>query len=98
MMMGSLREKNLFPPVLPYFLLKVGSNKVASILCCHHLLFSRNAEAFVCHSRSFLLRREIPTLGIEILFYFFIFKDFIYSFMRDTETQAEGEAGSMQGA
>ena len=26
------------------------------------------------------------------------FKDFIYSFMRDTETQAAGEAGSMQGA
>ena len=32
----------------------------------------------------------------------FFFKDFIYLFMRDTEreaeTQAEGEAGSMQGA
>ena len=32
----------------------------------------------------------------------FFFKDFIYSFMRDTEreaeTQAEGKAGSMQGA
>ena len=36
----------------------------------------------------------------------FVFKDFIYLFMRDTEkerdreaeTQAEGEAGSMQGA
>ena len=37
------------------------------------------------------------------LFYIYIFfKDFIYLFMRDTqreaETQAEGEAGSMQGA
>ena len=33
---------------------------------------------------------------------FFLFKDFIYLFMRDTEgeaeTQADGEAGSMQGA
>ena len=35
---------------------------------------------------------------------FIFFKDFIYLFMRDThtdkkaETQAEGEAGSMQGA
>ena len=33
---------------------------------------------------------------------FIYFKDFIYLFMRDTEreaeTQAEGEAGSMQGA
>ena len=33
---------------------------------------------------------------------FFPFKDFIYLFMRDTEreaeTQAEGEAGSLQGA
>ena len=39
-----------------------------------------------------------PGVGIFILF----FKDFIYLFMRDTEreaeTQAEGEAGSMQGA
>ena len=35
-----------------------------------------------------------------ILFYFILFKDFIYLFMRDreAETQAEGEAGSMQGA
>ena len=39
-------------------------------------------------------------------FFFFFFKDFIYPFMRDThtqrqreaETQAEGEAGSTQGA
>ena len=34
--------------------------------------------------------------------YLFIFKDFIYLFMSDTEseaeTQAEGEAGSSQGA
>ena len=28
----------------------------------------------------------------------FFFKDFIYLFMRDREIQAEGEAGSMQGA
>ena len=28
----------------------------------------------------------------------FFFKDFIYLFMRDTETQAKGEAGSLQGA
>ena len=37
----------------------------------------------------------------KVLFFFF-FKDFIYLFMRHTqgeaETQAEGEAGSMQGA
>ena len=36
----------------------------------------------------------------EVLFSFF-FLDFIYLFMRDTEgreTQAEGEAGSSQGA
>ena len=38
-----------------------------------------------------------------ILFYLFIFKDFIYLFMRDTETYrgrdiVEGEEGSMQGA
>ena len=26
------------------------------------------------------------------------FKDFIYLFMRETEREAEGEAGSMQGA
>ena len=42
----------------------------------------------------------------KILHYIYIFKDFIYLFMRDTqkeretetETQAEGEADSMQGA
>ena len=38
----------------------------------------------------------------NITFLFFFFKDFIYLFMRDTEreaeTQAEGEADSMQGA
>ena len=27
-----------------------------------------------------------------------LFKDFIYLFLREAETQAEGEAGSMQGA
>ena len=38
------------------------------------------------------------------IFIFYFFKDFIYLFMRDTErereveTQAEEEAGSMQGA
>ena len=35
-------------------------------------------------------------------FFFFFFKDSVYLFMRDThreaETQAEGQAGSMQGA
>ena len=38
----------------------------------------------------------------SLLFHPFLKKDFIYLFMRDTEreaeTQAEGEAGSMQGA
>lgn len=37
-----------------------------------------------------------------VLFYLFVFKDFIYLFMRqrerEAETQAEREAGSMQGA
>ena len=41
-------------------------------------------------------------LVISFFLSFFFFKDFIYLFMRDTEreaeTQAEGEAGSMQGA
>ena len=43
----------------------------------------------------------MPLLLTQTLFFF---KDFIYLFMRDTErkreaeTQAEGEAGSMQGA
>ena len=32
------------------------------------------------------------------IFYLFFKKDFIYLLMRDTETQAEGEVGSMQGA
>ena len=32
------------------------------------------------------------------LFCFVFFKDFIYIFMRDTERDAEGEAGSPQGA
>ena len=46
---------------------------------------------------------EIITNVIFIYQYFLIiFKDFIYLFRRDneieTETQAEGEAGSMQGA
>ena len=40
----------------------------------------------------------LPKLHADL---FYIFKDFIYLFMRDTqreaETQAEGEAGSMQG-
>ena len=39
---------------------------------------------------------------MPLLLLFFFFKDFIYLFMRDTEreaeTQAEGEAGSMQEA
>ena len=39
---------------------------------------------------------------MKVLFYKFFLKDFIYLFMRDTgreaEIQAEGEAGSMQGA
>ena len=46
-------------------------------------------------------RVYIISKHIVICFCLF-FKDFIYSFMRDTEkeaeTQAEGEAGSMQGA
>ena len=33
-----------------------------------------------------------------VAFIFIFFKDFIYLFMRDTETQAEGEAGSPRGA
>ena len=43
-------------------------------------------------------------ISISILFYLFILKDFIYLLMgerergRQSETQAEGEAGSMQGA
>ena len=43
-------------------------------------------------------------LFIFLMFVLFVFKDFIYLFMRDTErereaeTQAEGEAGSLQGA
>ena len=44
------------------------------------------------------LRLMACPLGLFI----YLFKDFIYLFMRDTqkeaETQAEGEAGSMQGA
>ena len=32
------------------------------------------------------------------VFHIFFFKDFIYLFMREAETQAEGEAGSMQEA
>ena len=39
---------------------------------------------------------------MQYSFYLFIFKDFIYLFMRDTEREAEmqgeGEAGSLQGA
>ena len=47
---------------------------------------------------------SISVLEIQPLFFFFLFKDFIYLLMRDTQrereakTQAEGEAGSMQGA
>ena len=41
-------------------------------------------------------------LLINFLLLYSLFKDFIYLFMRDTEreaeTQAEGEAGSLQGA
>ena len=33
----------------------------------------------------------------EILFIFNFLKDFIYSWEREAETEAEGEAGSMQG-
>ena len=47
----------------------------------------------------------VPPLGLTLFFYFLIFfKDFIYLFMivtereGEAETQAEGEAGSMQGA
>ena len=54
---------------------------------------------------SFVIQRSHPRhyiIFIIFYFYLFIFKDFIYLFMRDTEregkTQAEGEAGSMQGA
>ena len=45
-------------------------------------------------------RPEVGDTGHFLISYFF--KDFIYLFMRDrekeAETQAEGEAGSMQGA
>ena len=38
----------------------------------------------------------------EFVSFFFFFKDFIYLFIRDTETEAEtqteGEAGSLQGS
>ena len=41
-------------------------------------------------------------IGKFTTLFFHLFKDFIHLFMRDTqreaETQAEGEAGSMQGA
>ena len=44
----------------------------------------------------------ISTMWTYIGKYYYYFQDFIYLFMRDTqreaETQAEGEAGSMQGA
>ena len=47
-------------------------------------------------------RKPIPVLKYPIVLFCFVFKDFIYLFLRDTEreteTQAEGEAGSMQGA
>ena len=40
--------------------------------------------------------------SIFLKFLYYFFKDFIYLFMRDTEreaeTQAEGEAGPLQGA
>ena len=43
-----------------------------------------------------------PKSDFPILLFLLFFKDFMYLFMRDTEreadTQAEGEAGSLQGA
>ena len=46
------------------------------------------------------IKGNLPT-GLGKIYSFFFFKIFIYLFMRDTqreaETQAEGEAGSMQG-
>ena len=50
---------------------------------------------------SYLILDEYVSTCNE-LYNLIFFKDFIYLFMRDTEreaeTQAEGEAGSMQGA
>ena len=44
----------------------------------------------------------LSILGIEMVLKYLFFKDFIYLFMRDTEreaeTQAEGEASSLQEA
>ena len=39
----------------------------------------------------------LSNVKMQACFNFIFFKDFIYLFMRDTETQAEGEAGSLQG-
>ena len=51
---------------------------------------------------SLLYGREFLTFTNTALFIYLFKKDFIYSFMRHTqrgsERQAEGEAGSMQGA
>ena len=66
----------------------------------------QNFHLFLHYIFYFILKSRI-LLFIKfegILFLFFLFKYFIYLFMRDThtqregETQAEGEAGSMQGA
>ena len=50
----------------------------------------------------FIVSRFSDTCKNHLLFFLFFKKDFIYLFMRDTEreaeTQAEGEAGSMQEA
>ena len=55
-------------------------------------IFSTNAAATV----------HIQKMNLNTCLRSFFFKAFIYLFMRDTqreaETQAEGEAGSMQGA
>ena len=50
------------------------------------------------HFVLFHYKMYLSCFGIQIKFYFF--KDYIYLFMRDREakTQAEGEAGSIQGA
>ena len=49
---------------------------------------------------TFTLENQLLSLTCVSSFSFSLFKDFTYLFMRDTEreTQAEGEAGSMQGA
>ena len=61
-------------------------------------------------SKGRVIDSDSPDLGFQAesivptnsLFFLRFFKNFIYLFMRDTErkaeTQAEGEAGSMQGA